>query len=150
MNLMVRTWAIWRGNRSVCLLLALVTLGHWFTLTLDSKDTQVSSSSSFCGFLVVNPTYSAATSTYTMIFDLLLLILTMLGLSRSSSSSLWTTLRSQGIIYFFITFLASVIPLIFSWLNFNYIMNIFFAYPAACVMTMASSRAVIPTFNTPH
>ncbi|OAX37163.1 hypothetical protein K503DRAFT_720171 [Rhizopogon vinicolor AM-OR11-026] len=148
-NLVIVSWSIWRNHRPVCLLLAFVTLGHWFTLTFDSWGSQVSSSWGSCGYLEVNPMYSAVAATYTLIFDFFLLKITILGLWRSSSSfSLRTVLYNHGIIYFFIVFLASFIPLIFSWLNLNYVMNIFFICPASCVMTIASSRALNPMIRT--
>ncbi|KAG1878757.1 hypothetical protein C8R48DRAFT_688342 [Suillus tomentosus] len=172
-NLVIRTWTVWKTNRFVCLFMGLMTLGHWFMMILDSKETQISSSpptSEFCGFMIVNPTYSAATSLYTTILDFVLLKLTIFGYWRSSSLSLVTIIRTQGIILYFIVFFASVLPAIFSWLNLNYIMNVFFAWPATCVMydtpslplplhihihsllhrTIASSYAVTPTFPTPQ
>lgn len=152
-NLVIRTWTVWKTNRFVCLFMGLMTLGHWFMMILDSKETQISSSpptSEFCGFMIVNPTYSAATSLYTTILDFVLLKLTIFGYWRSSSLSLVTIIRTQGIILYFIVFFASVLPAIFSWLNLNDLMNLFFAWPATCVMTIASSYAVIPTFPTPQ
>lgn len=151
-NLVVRTWTIWKTNRFVCVFMALATLGHWFTLMLSSKETQISPSSpssELCGFVIVNPTYSAASAMYTMIFDFILLKLAIFGHWRSSSSSLFTIIRTQGIIFYFIVFLTSVVPFIFSWLNLNYVMNVFFTWPATCIMLIASSYAVIPTFTTP-
>jgi hypothetical protein len=117
--------------------MALATFGHWFTLMLNSKETQISSSLpsvGLCGFVIVNPAYSAATTVYTTIFDFVLLKLAIFGLWRSSSLSLFTIIRTQDIILYLIVLLASVVPSIFSWLNFNYIMNVFFAWPATCVM----------------
>jgi hypothetical protein len=152
-NLVIRTWTIWKTNRFVRVFMALATLGHWFTLILDSKATQVSSppqSSGYCGYMIVNPTYSAATSMYTTIFDFVLLKLTIFGHWRSSSLSLFTIIRTQGVIVYFIVFFASIVPSIFAWLNFNYITNVFFLWPAACIMTIASGYAVIPTFTTPQ
>lgn len=150
-NLVIRTWTIWKTNRFVRVFMVLITLGHWFTLILDSKETQISPpSSESCGFMIVNPTYSAATSTYTTIFDFVLLKLTIFGHWRSSSSSLLTIIRTQGIVVYFIVFFASVVPSIFAWLNLNYVMNVFFAWPAICIMTIASSYAVIPTFTMPQ
>jgi hypothetical protein len=131
--------------------MALATFGHWFTLMLNSKETQISSSLpsvGLCGFVIVNPAYSAATTVYTTIFDFVLLKLAIFGHWRSSSLSLFTIIRTQDIILYLIVLLASVVPSIFSWLNFNYIMNVFFAWPATCVMTIASSYAVIPAFTT--
>lgn len=152
-NLVIRTWTIWKTNRFVRVFMALATLGHWFTLILDSKETQISlspPSSESCGYMIMNPTYSAATSMYTMIFDFVLLKITIFGYWRSSSSSLFTIIRTQGVIVYFIVFFASIVPSIFSWLNFNYIMNVFFVWPATCIMIIASGYAVIPTFNTPQ
>ncbi|KAG2065551.1 hypothetical protein BDR04DRAFT_1108290 [Suillus decipiens] len=152
MNLVIRTWTVWKTNRFVHVFMALITVGHWFTLILDSREIQFSSSppsSGFCGFMIVNPTYSAATTMYTTIFDFVLLKLAIFGYWRSSSSSLFTIIRTQGIIPYFIVFLASVVPSIFSWLNLNYVMNVFFAWPATCVVTIVSSYAVIPTFTMP-
>ncbi|KAG2144508.1 hypothetical protein DEU56DRAFT_206233 [Suillus clintonianus] len=149
-NLVIRTWTVWKNNRFVCVFLALATLGHWSTLILDSKNTQVSSSlsSGSCGFLVVNPIYSAVTYMYAAIFYFVLVKVTIFGHWRSSSSSLWTIIRTQGIFYYCVAFFANLVPLIFSWLNLNYVTNIFFVCPATCIMTIASGRAVIPTFNT--
>lgn len=151
-NLVIRTWTVWKTNYFVCAFMALATFGHWFTLMLNSKETQISSSLpsvGLCGFVIVNPAYSAATTVYTTIFDFVLLKLAIFGHWRSSSLSLFTIIRTQDIILYLIVLLASVVPSIFSWLNFNYIMNVFFAWPATCVMTIASSYVVIPAFTTP-
>ncbi|KAG1743066.1 hypothetical protein EDB19DRAFT_1699792, partial [Suillus lakei] len=96
-------------------LLGLITLGHWSTLMLDSTETQFSTSlpSGFCESIIVDPTSSPATSTYTTIFIFIFVLvkLKLFGHWRSSSCSLWTVIRNQGIIYFFIAFFASVVPL---------------------------------------
>ncbi|KAG2147847.1 uncharacterized protein EDB93DRAFT_391524 [Suillus bovinus] len=152
-NLVIRTWTVWKTNRFVRLFMGLITLGHWFMIIFDSKEAQISSSpptSEFCGFMIVNPTYSAATSLYTMILDFILLKLTIFGHWRSSSSSLFTIISTQGTFLYFIVLFASIVPVIFSLLNLNYLMNVFFVWPAICVMTIASSYAVIPTFIMPQ
>ncbi|KAG1743056.1 hypothetical protein EDB19DRAFT_582936 [Suillus lakei] len=135
-NLAIRTWTIWKTNYFVCVFLGLITLGHWFTLMLDSTETQFSTSlsSGFCESTIVDLTYSPATSTYTTILIFVLVKLKIFGHWRSSSCSLWTIIRTQGVIYFFIAFFASVVPLVFAWLNLNYIMNVFFICPATCIM----------------
>ncbi|KAG2040031.1 hypothetical protein BDR03DRAFT_1090141 [Suillus americanus] len=136
-NLVVRTWTVWRNNRFVCVFMALATIGHWFTLMLDSKETQIptsSPSSELCGFVIVNPTYSAATSLSTTIFDFVLLKLAIFGHWRSSSMSLFTIIHTQGIILYVIVFFASIVPFVVSWLNLNYVMNVFFVSPATCIM----------------
>ncbi|KAG1721029.1 hypothetical protein EDB19DRAFT_1774620 [Suillus lakei] len=106
-NLMIWTWTIWKTNR-------LITLGHWFTLMLDSTEMEFSISlpSGFCESVIMDPTNSPATSMYTMIFVFVLVKLKIFGHWHSSSASLWTIIRTQGIIYFFIVFFASVVPLV--------------------------------------
>ncbi|KAG1845704.1 hypothetical protein DFJ58DRAFT_843689 [Suillus subalutaceus] len=57
--------------------------------------------------------------------------------------SLFTIIRTQGIILYVIVFFASIVPFVVSWLNLNYVMNVFFTSPA-------SSYAVIPAFTAPQ
>ncbi|KAG1726225.1 hypothetical protein EDB19DRAFT_1753106 [Suillus lakei] len=96
--------------------LGLITLGHWFTLMLDSTEMEFSISlpSGFCESIIMDPTYSPATSMYTTIFVFVLVKLKIFEHWRSSSASLWTIIRTQGVVYFFIVFFASVVPLVFS------------------------------------
>ena len=55
-----------------------------------------------------------------MSFDLLVLLLTTIGLVMSPGrSSLWQLLFRQGMIYFVIAFLANLISTIFLLLNLN-------------------------------
>lgn len=48
-----------------------------------------------------------------MLYDLILLVLTIIGLLRMpSTSTLWKTLVKQGVIYFILNFVANLILLV--------------------------------------
>ena len=83
----------------------------------------------------VNPAYASVTVVYGtyvefmnilpsdisslgMVYDLLLLILTIFGLWRmNSSSALWRTLIKQGVVYFALNLIANTILLVCSLAN---------------------------------
>ncbi|KAH7904013.1 hypothetical protein BJ138DRAFT_1131145, partial [Hygrophoropsis aurantiaca] len=143
-NLMIRTWVIWKDKRGVLMLLALVSLGHWGVLMLGLSDIVAYQTQGGCFVEYANHANMSALFMYTMLYDLLVLSLTIAGLTRTrSSSALWRTLFSQGVTYFAVTFVANVVPMVFSWLNLNAVMNVFFAIPAATISTIASCRAVV-------
>ena len=55
-----------------------------------------------------------------MLFDLLVLVLTIIGLIMSPGrSSLWHLLFRQGVVYFLVAFVANLLPAIFVPLNLN-------------------------------
>lgn len=55
-----------------------------------------------------------------MSLDLIVLVLTMVGLVISPGrSSLWNLLFRQGVIYFLVAFVANVVPTVFLVLNLN-------------------------------
>ena len=55
-----------------------------------------------------------------MSFDLIVLLLTTIGLVRSpGQSSLWQLLFRQGVVYFLVAFVANTLPTTFLLLNLN-------------------------------
>ena len=55
-----------------------------------------------------------------MLFDLLVLLLTTIGLVLSPGrSSLWHLLFRQGVVYFVVAFIANLVPAIFLPINLN-------------------------------
>jgi len=81
---------------------------------------------------------------YTMSFDLIVLILTTIGLVMSPGrSSLWQLLFRQGIVYFFVAFVSNLIAATFLLLNLNPIMNIMFAIPAATATSIVACRSFV-------
>ncbi|KAG1738927.1 uncharacterized protein EDB91DRAFT_441771 [Suillus paluster] len=79
-----------------------------------------------------------------MCYDLLLLVFTIIGLWRmSSSSTLWKTLVKQGVIYFIVNLIMNTGLLALNLLDIHPIMGSIFAMPASCVCTIASSQVVL-------
>jgi multisubunit Na+/H+ antiporter MnhG subunit len=143
-NLMIRTWLIWKTNFLLRLLLVLLSLGHWALLTLFLATARASVINGVCTIYLVNVAYASAGIIYGILYDLVLLVFTIIGLLRMpSSSTLWKTLIKQGVIYFILNLVANVIILVLDRLNFDPIMNGIFATPAACICTIASSQVVL-------
>ncbi|KAG2089659.1 hypothetical protein BD769DRAFT_1645199 [Suillus cothurnatus] len=143
-NLMIRTWLIWKTNFLLRLLLVLLSLGHWALLTLFLATARASVINGVCTIYLVNVAYASAGIIYGILYDLVLLVFTIIGLLRMpSSSTLWKTLIKQGVIYFILNLVANVIILVLDRLNLNPIMNGIFATPAACICTIASSQVVL-------
>ncbi|KIJ60146.1 hypothetical protein HYDPIDRAFT_99346 [Hydnomerulius pinastri MD-312] len=112
-NLMIRTWLIWRDSRPVLGLLSLVAVGHWTILALGLTDVDAFMSNGSCDVVYANHTKTASLFIYTMFYDMLVFLLTIVGLSRKpSASALWKRLYRQGVVYFAITFLANIVPMV--------------------------------------
>ncbi|KAG1738924.1 uncharacterized protein EDB91DRAFT_1137416 [Suillus paluster] len=143
-NLMIRTWIIWTNSYLLRLLLVLLSLGHWTINTLFLATIRASTTNGMCIITSINPAYASAGVIYSMFHDLLLLVFTVVGLWRmSSSSTLWKLLVKQGVIYFIINLVVKIILLALNRLNLNNIMNVIFAMPASCICTIASSQVVL-------
>ncbi|KAF9218933.1 hypothetical protein BS17DRAFT_883169 [Gyrodon lividus] len=167
-NLMIRTWIIWRDSRLVLSFLFLITAGHWTILVFGLTRIIAFMTEEGCNVVYADPTTTAVIFLYTMIYDMLVLMFTIVGLSRKPSrSNLWKRLHRQGIAYFAIAFLANIVPMVVCWLDLNgeihppststrkfrdmqqAVMNILFAIPATCLSIIASSRAVVSLLD-PH
>ncbi|KAG2110538.1 uncharacterized protein F5147DRAFT_688743 [Suillus discolor] len=143
-NLMIRTWIIWNTSYLMRLFLVLTSLGYWTILTLFVVTTRASTTNGLCMIHFTNPAYATAVVIYTMLYDLALVVFTVIGLLKvSSSSTLWKRLVKQGVIYFFLNVLVNMILLILNRLNLSPIMNAMFSMPAVCVCTIASSQVVL-------
>ncbi|KAG2122654.1 hypothetical protein BD769DRAFT_964967 [Suillus cothurnatus] len=141
-NLMIRTQAPIYFYYLLRILLVLLSLGHWTLLTLSTA--RASTMNGVCVMNFVNPTYASAVVIYVMLYDLALLVFTVIGLLRMpSSSTLWKKLVKQGVVYFILNFAANLILLALNRLNYNPMMNTIFAMPAACICTIASNQVVL-------
>jgi hypothetical protein len=146
--LMLRTIAIWNRAPLVTAPLVVASLGQWGMLFHGSLTVRSSWSDVF-GACVVDAVlpraiewgylYSESSTrnfsyslplvgdktlklmpNVVMSFDLLVLVLTTIGLVRSPSrSSLWQILFRQGVIYFLVAFIANTIPVVFLLLDLN-------------------------------
>ncbi|KAJ7832913.1 hypothetical protein B0H14DRAFT_2802383, partial [Mycena olivaceomarginata] len=121
-NLSLRTLAIWSQNGWIKILLIVIILGHW-SLILQGVllkahwDDQAAT----CVITSSNNTILAATFTYSMGFDLLVFLLNAykLGIKRKGKSKLSKMIFTDGLIFFFIAFLANLAATIFMFLNLN-------------------------------
>ncbi|KAF7321987.1 hypothetical protein MKEN_00721300 [Mycena kentingensis (nom. inval.)] len=145
LNLSIRTLAIWSQATWIKLLLTVVILGHWGLIFAGILLKSVwSPELNTCVIIETNTTIIAATFTYTMCFDLLICCLNAykLGMRRSGKSRLSKMIFKDGLVFFFIAFLANLIATVFMILNLNPIMSIIFNVPAAIASTIVATRAV--------
>ncbi|KAF8839742.1 hypothetical protein BDN67DRAFT_969592 [Paxillus ammoniavirescens] len=148
---MIRTWLIWRDSCFVRGLLSLVSVVHWAALIISQTGINAYRTPGGCDVVYINTSKALAVYFCTMFYDMLVLVLTIVGLLRKrSSSTLWRRLYRQGIAYFAITFLANIMPLVICWLDLNVILTMLFAMPATCLSTIASSMAVKSLLNPDH
>ncbi|KAJ7660371.1 hypothetical protein DFH06DRAFT_1269095 [Mycena polygramma] len=152
-NLSLRTLAIWSQNGWIKILLTVVILGHWSLILqgvlLTAHWDPVAAT---CVITSSNNTILAATFTYSMCFDLMVFLLNAykLGTKRKSSSKLSNMIFKDGLIFFFVAFLANLVATIFMFLNLNSIMTIIFNVPAAIASTIVATRAVRRLTNFTH
>ncbi|KAG1738918.1 uncharacterized protein EDB91DRAFT_1249096 [Suillus paluster] len=126
-------------------LLAALLASSPLTRSLYSVATvRASTRNGVCMTSFVNPAYAGAVPVYSMFHDCALLVFTIVGLWRiPSSSTLWKTLVTQGVIYFVINLAANIVALVLNRLNLNPIMNNIFSIPTICICTIASSQVVL-------
>ena len=162
---MLRSIAIWSRARPIVILLGALSLGQWAIL-FHGIATVRSTWNPLVQSCVVSETkavfltliYLYSESPYrcsgillmggldfvAMSFDLLVLIVSTIGLVRSPGrSTLWSLIFRQGIIYFFVAFVANSIPAIFLLLDLNPVMNIMFAIPAALASAIVACRSFV-------
>ena len=91
-----------------------------------------------CVITQTNNTVLAATFIYGMCFDLVVLVLTAakLAFQRGQRSALMKMLFRDGLIYFVIAFVASLLATTFMLLNLNAIMSVIFNVPSAVASTV--------------
>ncbi|KAG2008644.1 hypothetical protein CC2G_014052 [Coprinopsis cinerea AmutBmut pab1-1] len=156
-NLAIRTVAIWSHNRWIIFGLVLIILGHW-SLILQGVQLKASWVDGVgCVITETNNKILAAIFIYSMCFDLITLLINtykLLGLSSRVSRGLGTSRLSQmifedGLIFFFIAFIANLTATVFMVLNLSQIMSVIFNVPAAVFSTIVACRAVrrLTNFN---
>ncbi|KAG2131598.1 uncharacterized protein EDB93DRAFT_934867 [Suillus bovinus] len=144
LNLMLRPFIIWRPFKFIRIFLVLATIGHWIVLLRVMVAFSVMKMNGSCGFMVIDHDNMTTIFVYTMGYDILALVLTIIGLRNiPSSNTMWAMLRKQGIKYVLITCFANIIPAVVASLNLNTAMNVVFAMPASAISTIASSRIIV-------
>ncbi|OBZ77323.1 hypothetical protein A0H81_01660 [Grifola frondosa] len=148
-NICVRPLLIWKESIYVVITLLLATAGHMCLVILQGIKSVTAYWNPDAGSCVVvhsDNHMMAAFYMYTVLIDLLILVLTVHGLmrgARPSHSWLVSALCIQGIGYVVVTCLINIPTVVFAWLNLNPVMNVFFSLPAATLGVVASSAAAI-------
>ncbi|KAF8551250.1 hypothetical protein OG21DRAFT_1499250 [Imleria badia] len=141
-NLMIRTWVMWKDSRLVHVLLSLLALGHWTILVLDVVNIKAFRSNGACVIHITHPAVSSAVFMYTACYDFIVLVLSILKLSKEpSKSALKERLRAQGLSYFTIATMANILPTVFAFLGSDVMVGIS-GNPAITASIIVSCRAV--------
>lgn len=149
-NLAIRTVAIWSYSKFIIGGLVLIIFGHWSLILQGVQLTAVWVDGVGCVITETNNHILAAIFIYSMCFDLLILCVNtykLLGINSSVTRAVGVTRLSNlifedGLIFFFIAFLANMIATVFMVLNLNQIMSVMFNVPAAVFNTIVACRAV--------
>ncbi|KAN0093214.1 hypothetical protein V8E55_003998 [Tylopilus felleus] len=119
-NFMIRTWVIWKDSRLVHALLFLLALGQWTLLVVGGVFFKSINMDGVCD---IYPTSSfrqmnAIPFIYITVLDLLVLVLSVAGLStQPCTSPLKRRLRAQAIVYVAIAGIVNIPPMVFALLN---------------------------------
>ncbi|KAG7095372.1 hypothetical protein E1B28_006130 [Marasmius oreades] len=149
-NLCLRTIAVYGNYKPITILLVILILGHWSLILMGVQLTVTwSDEQNACVIVATNNTILAVTFIYSMCFDLIVFLLNAYKLSNRrgkhnlvGESRLGKMIFSDGLIYFFVAFLANLIATVFMLLKLNSIMTIIFNVPAVIASTICATRAV--------
>ncbi|KAG8832044.1 hypothetical protein FRC17_002154 [Serendipita sp. 399] len=143
---MLRTIAVWNKKLYIVIPLAIISAGQWGFLlhgvtTVKATWDPISNS---CQVAQVNSLYLNLVFLWTMFTDLIVLILTLVGLLMTPGrSQLWRLLLGDGILYFVIAFVANTIPAVFLLLNLSPVMNVMFPIPCVALTTSVACRSFV-------
>ncbi|EIW78636.1 hypothetical protein CONPUDRAFT_60653 [Coniophora puteana RWD-64-598 SS2] len=148
-NLSLRTIAIWSRNKYIIGLLLVIILGHWSLILQGVLLKAAYFPGEGCAITDSNTTVLSATFIYSMCFDLIVLCLSTYKLAweprrkqMGAQSQLVKMIFADGLVYFFIAFVANAIATVFMIMNWNAIMSVIFNVPAAIASTIVASRVV--------
>ncbi|KAJ3555309.1 hypothetical protein NM688_g2652 [Phlebia brevispora] len=138
MNMMARTWALWKGNKIVTTFVVLCSLGQ-IALAIMVPITNVhvywDPVERMCQErFKANERNMFAFYLYTCIWDVLILGLTIAGLKRRQHAHAWDSpvafdIRRQGILYILCTLVTNVAMMVFAWKDLNVLMDVVLAAP---------------------
>jgi len=124
---------------------ALLSVGY--IITGGSYDPEVR----ICTRYNMNIKYLAAYSIYATVFDLIILVTSIVGLNRvKERSSFVDSLRRQGIIYFVIVFVLHAVFTVAVFVTHNTIYSIVPAFALITISPALSCRTVRSTLNVSH
>ncbi|OCH91730.1 hypothetical protein OBBRIDRAFT_508477 [Obba rivulosa] len=145
LNLMLRSFVIWWYNKPVLVFLVAVCIPQWAIIiwTADSPGAMWDPVKKTCNPMALTAELIEALYSYTIAFDLTILGFTIWGLRTIGHSPMRTVITMQGIWYFVLTSIMSIVNMVFARLRLNYVMDTMFALPAVTISVIVSSRAVI-------
>ncbi|KAF9269674.1 hypothetical protein L218DRAFT_916021 [Marasmius fiardii PR-910] len=149
-NLCLRTIAVYGNSKPIIILLVILILGHWSLILMGVQLTVVwNDEINACAIVATNNTVLAATFIYSMCFDLIVFLLNAYKLANRrgkgnvvGESRLGKMIFADGLIYFFVAFLANLIATVFMLMKLNSVMTIIFNVPAVIASTICATRAV--------
>ncbi|KAF8452288.1 hypothetical protein L210DRAFT_2024675 [Boletus edulis BED1] len=123
MNFMIRTWVIWKDTRLVHILLVIFALGQWIVLALDVANLRPTQIPGGCKIYITHREVNAAVLVYSVCYDFLVLVLSIVALSRQRSKSpLIQRLRAQGFVYFVVAVVTYIPPTVFAFMGVNHVL----------------------------
>lgn len=151
LNLAIRTMAIWKQNIYIVVFLVLVSLGQWSLLVHGVLLNATYVPEQGCVITHTNNDVLSSSFIYTMVFDLVVMLLAAYKLVMGVSGvggighgrgRLVNMLFADGLVYFFIAFVANTIATVFMLMNLNPVMSVIFNVPSAIASTIVASRVV--------
>jgi len=146
-NLMLRTLAIWKYTPYVTWPLCFMCLVHFLYLIYAGSTSLRSywdDDMGTCMIVTKTQDLLAATFIYTLSFDFIIFVVTIIGVYRiPSRSPLWYMLYNQGLLYFTFTCLCNIPAATFTLLDLNPAMNVMFSPIASTMSTVLACRAVV-------
>jgi len=144
---MLRTIAIWERRLAVVIPLITLLIGQIVICIFDVATLSTFWAPDVRGCVM---SHSLAVSTpllyvYTIVFNAIVLVFTTAGLIThlKTRSKIVTMLFTDGLVYFIVATLSSLVPTIFVFLNLNEIYNYMFVVPATTASTIVATRAVV-------
>jgi hypothetical protein len=147
--LMLRTIAIWTRNLWVTVPLVILSLGQWGILFHGMTIVRAGFSPEAHSCVVIstgdaNNLNLNLLYLYTMFVDLVVLVLSTIGLLLTPGrSTLWKLLFKDGVVFFLMAFWSNAAATVMLLLNLNPALNLIFSVPAACITASAASRSFI-------
>lgn len=144
--LMLRTVAVWNKKLYIIIPLALISAGQWGILLhgVTTVKAKYNPATKACDVQAVDQIWLNLVYLWTMFTDLIVLVLTLVGLLMTPGrSQLWKLLMGDGILYFLVAFLANTIPAVCLLINLNPLMNIMFSIPAIALSSSVACRSFV-------
>ncbi|CCA78000.1 hypothetical protein PIIN_00712 [Serendipita indica DSM 11827] len=144
--LMLRTVAVWNKKWAIIIPLGLISAGQWGILLhgITTVKAFYDPTTNACVVAQVDGLFLNLVYLWTMFTDLIVLILTLVGLLITPGrSQLWKLLLNDGILYFLVAFLVNTVPAVMLLINLNPVMNVMFSIPAVGISSSVACRSFV-------